>query len=769
MKPNAPRTSIAPAAPTAIPLLVFLALVLGSRAPAALAQTEHVGLYTPRVERLGNVVVAGMFTPQTADLLGYALAAGDFNGDGTDDLAIGVPFDNAAVQNPIVDSGSVVVRYGWVGDGKLGPPVYLRHRDVTETGDQLGRALAACDLNGDGFEDLAVGIPFERYLDQSNAGIVQVHFGFDSGLPVVADTYFAQSTPGVQDDVESGDRFGWSLACADFDGDGYGDLAVGAPGEKGEWDPTNPLCPPGGAGCKANAGRVNIVPGSAAGLDYARSTIVDQDVDGVPNEQDDGDNFGHALAAADFDGDGYADLAVGTPGEDDFAGGVAVLFGGPGGLHAVGDALFLGENVLGGTREDGDSFGASLAAGDLDGDGFADLAIGVPDEDSDAADSGQVAVAYGFAAGLDLGRAELWSEDQVFGPGTSQQGDRFGYGLAIGDFDRDGHGDLAIGHPGERMAGIHDGAATVLVGSEDGLTAERRRTFAAGKLGMPGNPLQAGEQLGHALAAGDFDGDGHSDLALASPAEDEGGIADVGAVTVLYGALFADGVETGSTARWPQTTFVPNNNELAVTTAARLGPAASKRGIQLSLVNPSLRQPGFPAFVRVGPEAGFADETTLYGSFHLNPQALAMSTDAGANSLQIMALTDSVGTMSFTRLSFHLVRNTIDGDWFINAQHFNDEIGAVQFSGGGFFALDGTPAFADTRIEFLWIRGNPSRLTMWRTRFVNGVPEDRIQMFFAYLSGMQFAAIDHVFAGAVAGHRPGTFGTLYLDELTFRR
>ena len=534
--------------------------------------------------------------------------------------------------------------------------------------------------------------------------------------------------------------------------------------------PRNPLCPPGGGGCKANVGQVFVILGSPSGLDFASSSVWDQETEGVPNEPDDGDNFGHALAAADFDGDGYADLAVGTPGDDHFAGGVAVLFGHPQGLHAVREALFLGENVLGGVREDDDTFGASLAVGDLDGDGFADLVIGIPGEEGDASipDSGRIGVLYGDVGGFDMGRPQLWDEHAVFF-GTSETGDVFGTSVAIGDFDRDGFDDLAIGHPGEYILGLHDGAVTILMGSGEGLTGQRCRGLAAGVHGMPGDYAQTGEQFGHALAAGDFDGDGHDDLAIGSPGENEAGIADVGAEAVLYGALFADGVESGNTSLWPQTSFVSTNNRLEVTSAARLGPPASKRGIQLSLINPNFRQPGFPAFVRVGPEAGFDDETTLYGSFHINPQALAMSTTAGANSLQIMALTDSVGTQSLTRLTFHLVRNTPDGDWFINAQHFNEETGTVQFSGGGFFALDGTPSFSDTRIEFLWIRGNPSRLTMWRTRFVNGVPEGRIQMFFSYLSGMQFAAIDHVYAGVVAGHRPGTFGTLYLDELSFRR
>ena len=749
--------------------LGVIGLLLGANVLSA--QPNTVGLSSVRAQRFGNDATQG-FTPQASDYFGFTLATGDFDGDGVADLATGMPFDNGAGSNPILDSGSIVVRHGAAGAGLIGAPVYLGQRDATEPDDRLGWSLAACDLNGDGYDDLAAGLPTEDYLGKLDAGIVQVHYGYTTGLPLVADTFFAQSTPGVPSAVEPGDRFGWSLACADFDGDGYDDLAVGAPGERHHWELGNPSCPPGGAGCKANVGQVFVVPGSPSGLDYARSSILDQDTDGVPNEQDDGDNFGHALAAGDFDGDGYADLAVGTPGEDDFAGGVAVLFGHPQGLHAAGEALFLGENVLGGVREDEDTFGASLAVGDLDGDGFADLVIGIPGEEGSASipDSGRIGVLYGHVGGFDMGRPQLWDEHAVF-HGTSETGDAFGTSLAIGDFDRDGFDDLAIGHPGEYILGIHDGAVTILMGSAVGLTGQRCRGIAAGVHGMPGDYAQTGEQFGHALAAGDFDGDGHDDLAVGSPGENEAGVSDVGAEAVLYGALFADGVESGNTALWPQASFVSTNNRLEVTSAARLGPPASKRGIQLSLINPSFQRPGFAAFVRVGPESGFANERRLSGEFFIDPQNLTMSTTPGANGFQLMAFTDGVASGSKVWLLFNLVRNSADGDWFLNVQHFNEETGTFQFSGGGAFALDGTPSFSNNRLDFVWAAGNPGRLTMWRTRFLDGAPDatGRVQMFAAALPGMNGASINHAFVGMFGGHDPGTFGTLYLDEIGFRR
>ena len=472
----------------------------------------------------------------------------------------------------------------------------------------FGRSLAAGDFDDDGYPDLAIGIPGQDLGGATSAGAVLVLYSGSGGPGVLDSQLWTEDDLGIGDGSASDDRFGWSLATGDFDGDGYDDLAVGAPFE------------PAGA----EGGVAFVLYGGPDGLATAGAQIWTQDTPGVPDATEAGDLFAYALVAGDFDHDGYDDLAIGVPGEDLESppgaanlGQVDVLFGaaaglgtadaraawpgdgqialpqgdgaifgyalaagrlttapidylvaGAPGLEAAGQpgagwvAILLYNNrsefgisvlrqgvlTYPGTPETGDGFGSSLAIGDFDADRWPDLAVGIPFEDDDgngASNAGAVQVFHLFHSEPN---SEIWTQADL-PPETPEDGDLFGYSLATADFDADGHAELVIGAPGESLtapAVANAGEVHVLRGSPSGLTAAGAQTWKQ-LVSPPGE----GHFFGTALATGSLSGHSGADLAIGAPYDVVGGQTGAGSVDVLFSdALFRDGFETGDTSRW---------------------------------------------------------------------------------------------------------------------------------------------------------------------------------------------------------------------------
>ncbi|MBL8767697.1 MAG: FG-GAP repeat protein, partial [Planctomycetes bacterium] len=187
---------------------------------------------------------------------------------------------------------------------------------------------------------------------------------------------------------------GQGLAAGDFDGDGDDDLAIGAPG-------TN-------VSGNANAGSVYVVKSSATGFDLGTAAQWHQNSAGVPGASLAGEAFGFALAAGNFDGDAFADLAIGVPGENtlgfDNAGALCAMHGSANGIVSTNSMLWhQGDGSCPEFLEAGDQLGAFLAVGDFDKDGIDDIAVAAPTETVGAeVDAGGVMVMFGVnGVGLD--------------------------------------------------------------------------------------------------------------------------------------------------------------------------------------------------------------------------------------------------------------------------------------------------------------------------------------------------------------------------------
>jgi hypothetical protein len=170
------------------------------------------------------------------------------------------------------------------------------------------------------------------------------------------------------------------------------------------------------------------------------------------------------------------------------AGAVQVLYGSGRGLRPADELVHQGSRGIKGGPEAGDHFGGTLVARDFERDGEADVAIGVPFEDlRGATDTGAVAVIYGSErTGLSR-RDDFWEQDSSGTKGHAEPFDSFGLGLAAGDFDGDGRGDLAVGTPRDDVAGYDvAGAVNVLFGGRGGLGAASDQLWTQATPGIEG-------------------------------------------------------------------------------------------------------------------------------------------------------------------------------------------------------------------------------------------------------------------------------------------
>jgi len=437
----------------------------------------------------------------------------------------------------------------------LGVAFVAAPSSTAQTADQ---SAPAADFNGDGYGDLVVGIPLEDVGDHEDAGAVEVIYGTANGLngdQPLDDQFWHQDSSGIGGVAEEGDEFGRAVAQGDFDADGFDDLAVGVPGE----DIVK------SSGTLTDVGVINVLYGTDAGLTAARDQMFSQNTSGIGDAAQSDDRFGFSLTAGDFDGDGADDLAVGAPGEDiRYAdeGEVHVLYGVAGaGLRTGGSQTwYLAKDGVIGFDPGGERFGNVLTAGDFDGSGHDDLVVGTPFQIIyRETEAGAVNVIYGSPYGLTITANQQWDQNDSGIDGVAERDDHFGTAIAAGDFDGDAADDLAVGVPGEDLAGkTNAGAVNVIYGTSTyGLSATGDQVWYLGTTGVPGDPGNY-DDLGGALATGSFGNGSGDDLAVGIPGRDVWENSD-GALVMIYGS--SSGLAAANSKIWNQDTGLEGDPE----------------------------------------------------------------------------------------------------------------------------------------------------------------------------------------------------------------
>jgi hypothetical protein len=418
---------------------------------------------------------------QDGAVFGVSVApAGDVNGDGYSDVIVGAEgFDTA--QGP---PGAAFVYLG-SPTGLVATPAWTVEADTVNQG--IGREVAtAGDVNGDGYSDVIVAAMFYQNGEDLE-GRALVYHGSASGL--------ATTPSWTVESNQANAWFGGSVATAgDVNGDGYADVIVGAFGyDNGQND----------------EGRAFVYHGSATGLGADPAWTAE------PNSAN--ANFGiSAATAGDVNGDGFADVVVGAQGYTNGhsqEGRAYVYHGSASGLSLA--AAWAVESNAAGAR-----FGSAVStAGDVNGDGFSDVVVGANLMSNGQTGEGRAFVYHGAAAGLAVSPA--WTGE------SNQTGAEYGTSVSTaGDVNGDGFADVIVGADFYDNGQTNEGRAYYYEGSPVGLNTSARWTTESDQLGA---------RYGVSVAtAGDVNGDGYSDLIVGAHAFD-GGEADEGRVFVFHG------------------------------------------------------------------------------------------------------------------------------------------------------------------------------------------------------------------------------------------
>ncbi len=440
----------------------------------------RVFLYKGSSSGLSTTASQTLTGPHHNDLFGNSIStAGDVNGDGYSDIIVGTPhFTNTE----FVEGKAFIYKGENTAAGLNSTPVWEVESNIAQS--RFGYSVATGgDVNGDGYSDVVVGS--NTYSNgQSEEGRVQIFYGNSSGGSTTAAWSYESDYAGA--------KLGSSVQTAgDVNGDGFADIIAGAPEYSNN---------------QTQEGRAYVFFGSASGPGAGYDWTYE---DNTANAW-----FGISVCTAgDINGDGFSDVIVGSP---QVGVGAAFVFNG----FAAG--LATSANWSNENNQVGSQFGYSVSiAGDVNGDGYADVIVGAPYYDNGQTDEGRAYVYHGSLSGLSA--SPDWTKE------FNEDSANFGYAVSTaGDVNGDGYSDVIV------SANLWDGAnytdqgrVWVFNGSSTGLSTSAS---------WDDNSQQDNAQLGSSVStAGDVNGDGFSDIIVGADNYNSGQSGE-GKVFVYYGS-----------------------------------------------------------------------------------------------------------------------------------------------------------------------------------------------------------------------------------------